>query len=151
VTEEIQVGLRVRVADGGEKSIDRIAIGIIYYHEIMYGGVMKNSFFQRIISGIGVTLSPEKLEDLPEKRVDRRESFLSWLLKSEILPSASAAKGSRDTAFFSWLFAPESLPKDPPPAGASVRPSFFAVLFSREGLPEDHPPRSAPGSSGSRG
>jgi hypothetical protein len=117
----------------------------------MYGGSMGNSYFQCFISGIGEVLRPEKLEELPEIRVDRtRRSFLSWLLKPEILP-VDEAKKSMGWSFFSWLLAPEALPVDPPAACASVRPSVLSVVFSRERLPDEPPPGSVAGNSGSRG
>jgi hypothetical protein len=117
----------------------------------MYGGVMGISIFQRVINGIGAVFSPEMLDELPEMRVDRtRRSFLSWLLKPEILP-VDEAKESGGRSFFSWLLAPEALPVDPPAACASVRPSVLSVVFSRERLPDEPPPGSVPGNSGSRG
>jgi hypothetical protein len=118
----------------------------------MYGGLMRKSFFQRIISAIGAVFSPEKLDDLPEIHVEReRVSFFSWLLKHETLPLADEAKGSGGKSFFSWLFAHEALPMNSPAVGASARPSFLAVLFSRERLPDEPPPGPVPGNSGSEG
>jgi hypothetical protein len=118
----------------------------------MYGGAMGKSYYQRVISGIGAVFNPEKLDELPEIRVDRgRVSFFSWLLKSEVLPMADEAKESGERSFFSWLFASETLTTDQPAARGSARPSFLTVLFSRERLPDNSPPGPVPGNSGYKG
>ena len=112
---------------------------------------MAEGSFSKLSSWFSSIFSHEVISDLPEAPVSAgKQSFLSWLLKPEDLPTEESERTGESRSMLSWLFAPESLPVDEGADQGAKPTPFLTRLFSREDLPFDQARQPTPVSRGRR-